>query len=96
MMKKLTKNAFVSGSEYRETLNNAILRLGQLGKLELFKKTWWVDNYNEGRCSEIPKAESKQEALHLSHIGGIFILLLAGLALSLIVALIENAISAVS
>ena len=94
-MKKNMKNAFVSGSEYRETLNNAILRLGQLGKLELFKKTWWVDNYNEGRCSEIQNTESKQEALHLSHIGGIFILLLAGLALSLIVALIENAISAV-
>ena len=89
------KNAFVSDSEYRVTLNNAILRLGQVGKLELFKKRWWVDNYNEGRCSEIPKAESMQEALHLSHIGGIFILLLAGLALSLIVALIENAISSV-
>ncbi len=85
-----------SGSEYRVTLNNAILRLGQLGRLDLFKKRWWVDNYNEGRCSEIQTAESKQESLQLSHIGGIFILLLAGLALSLIVAVIENTISSLA
>ena len=86
------KNVFHTGSEYRETLNNALLELAQLGKLELFKKKWWVDKNNAGKCSVVQKNESEQESLHLSHIGGIFIVLLAGLGISIVVALIENTI----
>ena len=64
----------------------------ELGKLELFKKKWWVDKNNAGKCSVVQKTESEQESLHLSHIGGIFIVLLAGLGISIVVALIENTI----
>ena len=75
-------------------INNALLELAQLGKLELFKKKWWVDKNNAGKCSEVKTTEIEQESLHLSHIGGIFIFLLAGLAISIVVALIENTLSA--
>ena len=61
--------------------------------MELFKKKWWIDRNNAGKSSEAETTENQQESLHLHNIGGIFIVLLAGLAISIAVALIENTIS---
>ncbi|MEQ2217275.1 Serine/threonine-protein kinase grik2 [Xenoophorus captivus] len=75
---------FVStGSPYRDKITIAILQLQEEGKLHMMKEKWW-------RGNGCPEEESKEaSALGVQNIGGIFIVLAAGLVLSVFVAVGE-------
>jgi hypothetical protein len=72
-----------SGSPYRDKITIAILQLQEEGKLHMMKEKWW-------RGNGCPEEESKEaSALGVQNIGGIFIVLAAGLVLSVFVAVGE-------
>lgn len=74
---------FPSGSPYRDKITIAILQLQEEGKLHMMKEKWW-------RGNGCPEEESKEaSALGVQNIGGIFIVLAAGLVLSVFVAVGE-------
>uniref|UniRef100_A0A670IJ56 Glutamate receptor n=1 Tax=Podarcis muralis TaxID=64176 RepID=A0A670IJ56_PODMU len=71
------------GSPYRDKITIAILHLQEEGKLHMMKEKWW-------RGNGCPEEESKDaSALGVQNIGGIFIVLAAGLVLSVFVAVGE-------
>lgn len=72
-----------SGSPYRDKITIAILQLQEEDKLHIMKEKWW-------RGSGCPEEENKEaSALGIQKIGGIFIVLAAGLVLSVLVAVGE-------
>ncbi|TRY83146.1 hypothetical protein DNTS_020658 [Danionella cerebrum] len=72
-----------SGSPYRDKVTIAILQLQEEGKLHMMKEKWWRGN----GCPEEDNKEAS--ALGVENIGGIFIVLAAGLVLSVFVAIGE-------
>ncbi|KAK2496687.1 hypothetical protein MC885_006073, partial [Smutsia gigantea] len=71
------------GSPYRDKITIAILQLQEEDKLHIMKEKWW-------RGSGCPEEENKEaSALGIQKIGGIFIVLAAGLVLSVLVAVGE-------
>ncbi|CAH6792504.1 Grik1 [Phodopus roborovskii] len=71
------------GSPYRDKITIAILQLQEEGKLHMMKERWW-------RGNGCPEEDSKEaSALGVENIGGIFIVLAAGLVLSVFVAIGE-------
>ncbi|KAK3531372.1 hypothetical protein QTP70_018172 [Hemibagrus guttatus] len=71
------------GSPYRDKVTIAILQLQEEGKLHMMKEKWW-------RGNGCPEEDSKEaSALGVENIGGIFIVLAAGLVLSVFVAIAE-------
>lgn len=72
-----------AGSPYRDKITIAILQLQEEGKLHMMKEKWW-------RGNGCPEEDSKEaSALGVENIGGIFIVLAAGLVLSVFVAIGE-------
>ncbi|KAM7398088.1 hypothetical protein PAMA_006116 [Pampus argenteus] len=71
------------GSPYRDKVTIAILQLQEEGKLHMMKEKWWRGN----GCPEEDNKEAN--ALGVENIGGIFIVLAAGLVLSVFVAIGE-------
>uniref|UniRef100_A0A3B3XVH7 Glutamate receptor n=1 Tax=Poecilia mexicana TaxID=48701 RepID=A0A3B3XVH7_9TELE len=70
-------------SPYRDKVTIAILQLQEEGKLHMMKEKWW-------RGNGCPEEDSKEaSALGVENIGGIFIVLAAGLVLSVFVAIGE-------
>ncbi|EEC03257.1 glutamate receptor, putative, partial [Ixodes scapularis] len=81
-----------TGSPYRNLLSSAILRLQESGTLQLLKERWWnVDT--RGRCPEDAgsgvSSLSAASELGLSKVGGVFVVLLAGLGFACIIAVVE-------
>lgn len=73
----------LTGSPYRDKITIAILQLQEEGKLHMMKEKWW-------RGNGCPEEDSKEaSALGVENIGGIFIVLAAGLVLSVFVAIGE-------
>ncbi|XP_078736606.1 glutamate receptor ionotropic, kainate 2-like [Lampetra fluviatilis] len=71
------------GSPYRDMITIAILQLQEGGKLHTLKERWW-------RSSSCPQEETKEaSALGVQNIGGIFIVLAAGLGVAVVAALAE-------
>ncbi|XP_030887323.1 glutamate receptor ionotropic, kainate 3 isoform X2 [Leptonychotes weddellii] len=71
------------GSPYRDKITIAILQLQEEDKLHIMKEKWW-------RGNGCPEEENKEaSALGIQKIGGIFIVLAAGLVLSVLVAVGE-------
>ncbi|BFZ10286.1 hypothetical protein BsWGS_13325 [Bradybaena similaris] len=73
-------------SPYRDKLSMAILELQEGGKIQMLYNKWWKDT---STCSRDDTKESKANALDLENVGGIFVVLLAGLTLAVVVAIIE-------
>ncbi|XP_031427577.1 glutamate receptor ionotropic, kainate 1 isoform X1 [Clupea harengus] len=71
------------GSPFRDKVTIAILQLQEEGKLHMMKEKWWRGN----GCPEEDNKEAN--ALGVENIGGIFIVLAAGLVLSVFVAIGE-------
>ncbi|CAF0794953.1 unnamed protein product [Rotaria sp. Silwood1] len=75
------------GSELREAINIAILEMSEDGILNDLKKKWW---YDRSECHSATTKESKQNnALSLANVAGIFYILMGGLALAILIAVLE-------
>ncbi|XP_076467661.1 glutamate receptor-like [Babylonia areolata] len=76
------------GSDIRDRLTLSILELRERGELEQLKKYWWFER-SECPPEKGTTKESGDNALTLSKVAGIFYILLAGLALSVISVVLE-------
>ncbi|ESO07146.1 hypothetical protein HELRODRAFT_76743 [Helobdella robusta] len=70
------------GSDLREGINVAVLKLLEKEYLQKLQKKWW---YDKGECG----GGSSQSSLSLSNVAGIFYILIGGLGLSMIIASLE-------
>ncbi|CAF0763087.1 unnamed protein product [Adineta ricciae] len=73
------------GSPYRERFSEIILDLQEKGIIQKSVNKWWK---GKGTCSS-EKKDSKANPLGVTNVGGIFVVLLGGVVLSLFVAVLE-------
>ncbi|XP_065556610.1 ionotropic receptor 25a-like isoform X1 [Artemia franciscana] len=78
--------AVQDGSPLKDQLNEAILKLLNLRRLESLKDKWWTENPSKAKC---PAEASTSEGISIENIGGVFIVILVGIILSIIVLIIE-------
>ncbi|XP_072557307.1 glutamate receptor 4a isoform X1 [Paramormyrops kingsleyae] len=76
------------GSQLRNAVNLAVLKLNEQGLLDKLKNKWWYDKGECGSGGSDSKDKSSQ-ALSLSNVAGVFYILVGGLGLAMLVALIE-------
>ena len=75
-------------SPYRDEISKAILKLQESSELQVLKDRWWKEK-NAGEKCEASKPQDQASELGLANVGGVFVILLAGLALSFAVAILE-------
>ncbi|CAL1261617.1 unnamed protein product [Larinioides sclopetarius] len=75
------------GSPYRALISSEILKLQEEGFLHLLKDRWWKA---KEKCKDDTKKKSSSASeLDLPNVGGVFVVLLAGLGMAAIVAVFE-------
>lgn len=76
------------GSPWRDIISLAILELQEKGIIQILYDKWWKNTGDV--CNRDDKSkESKANALGVENIGGVFVVLLCGLALAVVVAILE-------
>ncbi|KAL9896314.1 glutamate receptor ionotropic, kainate 2 isoform 3-T4 [Glossina fuscipes fuscipes] len=76
------------GSPWRDPMSLAILELQEKGIIQMLYDKWWKNTGDV--CNRDDKSkESKANALGVENIGGVFVVLLCGLALAVVVAILE-------
>lgn len=76
------------GSPWRDRISLAILELQEKGVIQILYDKWWKNTGDV--CNRDDKSkESKANALGVENIGGVFVVLLCGLALAILVAILE-------
>lgn len=76
------------GSQWRDKISLAILELQEKGVIQILYDKWWKNTGDV--CNRDDKnKESKANALGVENIGGVFVVLLCGLALAILVAILE-------
>ncbi|XP_013792841.2 glutamate receptor ionotropic, kainate 2-like, partial [Limulus polyphemus] len=76
-------------SIYRTPLSSGILKLQESGILHVLKERWWKQKKGGGQCVESKKGSSSVRELGLANVGGVFVVLLGGLAIATVVAVLE-------
>ncbi|XP_065574650.1 glutamate receptor ionotropic, kainate 1-like isoform X3 [Artemia franciscana] len=76
------------GSPWRDKISLAILELQENGIIQMLYSKWWRGTGDICNRDE-KKKESKANALGIENIGGVFVVLLCGLALAIVVAILE-------
>nr|XP_015925655.2 glutamate receptor ionotropic, kainate 2 isoform X3 [Parasteatoda tepidariorum] len=74
------------GSPYRALISSEILKLQEEGFLHKLKEKWWK---NPSTCKDDDKKPSSASELGLPNVGGVFVVLLAGLGMAAIIAVFE-------
>lgn len=76
------------GSPWRDKISLAILEMQEKGVISLLYDKWWKNTGDV--CNRDDKSkESKANALGVENIGGVFVVLICGLALAIVVAILE-------
>ncbi|XP_043234741.1 glutamate receptor ionotropic, kainate 2-like [Amphibalanus amphitrite] len=84
--------ALPPGSPYTSSISNAILILQENGTLHALKTKWWKERKGGGMCKRrAKKSPSSASELGLDQVGGVFVVLLAGMAAACAVAIAEFA-----
>src|SRR6218665_3090847 len=79
--------ACCEGSPFRDPISMAILKLQENGRIQVLYNKWWK---NTGICvSDDKKKDNKASSLGVANVGGIFVVLFVGLALAVVVAILE-------
>lgn len=78
-----------TGSPWRDQISNAILKLQEDGSLQNLYSKWWKQN-GALNCDVVDdKKKDSANELGLANVGGVFVVLVVGLCLSVIVAILE-------
>ncbi|XP_032687017.1 glutamate receptor ionotropic, kainate 2-like isoform X1 [Odontomachus brunneus] len=76
------------GSPWRDKISLAILELQEKGEIQMLYDKWWKSPGDTCMRTEKGK-ESKANALGVDNIGGVFVVLLCGLAFAVLIAIFE-------
>lgn len=77
------------GSIWRDKISSSILKLSEDQRLQILYNKWWKEEGGGGQCEQDDNKQKDANALSIANVGGIFVVLLGGLSLSLIVAVLE-------
>ncbi|XP_011330543.1 glutamate receptor ionotropic, kainate 2 isoform X2 [Ooceraea biroi] len=76
------------GSPWRDKISLAILELQEKGEIQMLYNKWWKSP--KDTCMKTEKGkESKANSLGVDNIGGVFVVLLCGLAFAVLIAIFE-------
>nr|AWT23321.1 IR14 [Hycleus phaleratus] len=82
--------AMPTNAPYRTGLNQAILELQEIGKLQELKQRWWEEkNRNSDDCKVVEESGDETAELGLDHVGGVFLVLACGIGVALVIAILE-------
>ncbi|KAL7047470.1 hypothetical protein ACKWTF_002925 [Chironomus riparius] len=81
--------ALPKGSIWRDKISLAILELQEKGEIQMLYDKWWKKTEETCIRDEKQKETTKANSLALNNIGGVFVVLLCGLAFAVLVAIIE-------
>ena len=70
-------------------ISDAILKLQEDQILQELYNKWWKEKGGAGQCDVEDKNKKDASALAIANVGGVFVVLIAGLALSLVVGILE-------
>ncbi|KAG1665510.1 Glutamate receptor ionotropic, kainate 2 [Nymphon striatum] len=78
-------------SPYQQLISSAILQLQEETRLDSLKLKWWKLERGGGSCKHFDEQQKSLSAaeLSLSNVGGVFVVLLGGLAISCVIAMSE-------
>ncbi|XP_046435177.1 glutamate receptor ionotropic, kainate 2-like [Neodiprion fabricii] len=76
--------AMKKNSPYRNSLSTGILKLQETGVLKELENKWWKQKRGGGACEEKSGGTSDAEPLGVANVGGVFLVLAVGVALSCI------------
>ncbi|KAK4018186.1 hypothetical protein OUZ56_000254 [Daphnia magna] len=75
------------GSPWRDRISLAILELQEKGVIYQLYSKWWKNK--EEVCNKFPQGKETKTTLGVDSIGGVFVVLLCGLAVAVLIAIIE-------
>ncbi|KAI1725677.1 ligand-gated ion channel domain-containing protein [Ditylenchus destructor] len=78
--------AVQTGHPLKDSISTSILKLLNERKLETLKEKWWQQNPKRKEC---PNLEDDSTGIKLQNIGGVFIVILAGIAVSMVILIFE-------
>ncbi|KAK0406372.1 hypothetical protein QR680_018535 [Steinernema hermaphroditum] len=78
--------AVQTGSALKDDISRTILQLLNKRQLEILKEKWWAKNPNRKSCVNM---EDDSNGISIQNIGGVFIVILAGIVLSLVTLVFE-------
>jgi hypothetical protein len=81
----------MTGSPYRDLFSDVILKLQEDQTLQMLFNRWWREKDGAGLCDIEEKGKKDANALSIANVGGVFVVLAAGLLLSAIAAVAEFA-----
>lgn len=76
--------ATAKGSIWRDKISLAILELQEKGEIQMLYDKWWK-NSQETCVRDEKHKETKANSLNVENIGGVFVVLLCGLAFAVLV-----------
>lgn len=82
----------ITDSLYRTHINKAVLKLQEGGRVQELKKRWWEDRNNKTEnitCQDSKQAASATIELKMENVGGVFLVLVAGLGISIVIGILE-------
>ncbi|XP_012273738.1 glutamate receptor ionotropic, kainate 2 [Orussus abietinus] len=80
--------AMKKNSPYRNALSKAVLKLQEDGILTKLKTRWWHEKRGGGKCLETSRG-GETNPLGLDNVGGVFLVLVVGVALSCLFSITE-------
>ncbi len=83
--------ALPPNSPFRTPISSAILQLQEGGKLHMLKEKWWKQKKGGGKC-KVEKDNAANE-LSMKNVGGVFLVLVMGLAVAGIMVCLERCFS---
>jgi len=81
--------ALPKDSPYSAAMSAGVLKLQESGKLQELKIKWWKEQRGGGKCEKLATGDGAQ--LDLANLGGVFIVLIGGMIISIIIAIFEFA-----
>lgn len=77
------------GSEWKDRISLAILELQEKGEIQMIYDKWWKSPGLTCIRDEMKNKDGKASPLGVDNIGGVFVVLLLGLALALFTSMFE-------
>ncbi|PRD33314.1 UNVERIFIED_CONTAM: grik2 [Trichonephila clavipes] len=86
--KTRNKQQLETGSPWRDKISLAILDLQEKGVIQMLYNKWWKSS-GVSCAREDKNKEGKANSLGVGNIGGVFVVLLCGLAVAIVAAIVE-------
>lgn len=75
---------------YRKQINEAILKMQEMGILHTLKDRWWKQKHGGGQCTKDKLSDDAAATeMGLDNVGGVFVVLAVGVLLALLIAICE-------